>query len=212
MPRRPASTSASPTILTGGNEVSGFIELDFLTGPGGDERITNSYNPRIRHAFNSLQQSAGRSILVDVFSTSERWPRTWISSAPRKARYSLASPQLRYTSGAWEFAVENPENYHHRPVFGGGGRIVTDTAYIPDIVARYTHSGDWGNFVVAGLGRQLSIDTDAGTERTTGLGLSVSGKFNLGRNDLRWMVSGGPRYRPLPRSEYSQRCSIRCRG
>jgi hypothetical protein len=38
----------------------------------------------------------------------------------------------------------------------------------------------------------LSIDTDSGAERTTGLGLSVSGKMNFGRDDLRWMVTGGP--------------------
>jgi len=173
----------------GGNEVSGFIELDFLTGPGGDERITNSYNPRIRHAFiryNNLLAGQYWSTFFNVGALAENLDFI----GPTEGTIFARQPQIRYTSGPWEFAVENPETTI--TPFGGGGRIVTDTAYIPDIVARYTHSGDWGNFVVAGLGRQLSIDTDAGTERTTGLGLSVSGKFNLGRNDLRWMVSGGP--------------------
>lgn len=40
----------------------------------------------------------------------------------------------------------------------GGRRIVTDAASVPDFVARYNHSADWGSMTVAGLGRQLAID------------------------------------------------------
>ena len=34
-----------------GHELGGRIEMDFLLSPGGNERVSNSYNPRLRHAF-----------------------------------------------------------------------------------------------------------------------------------------------------------------
>ena len=39
------------TTLEDGETVTGFIEMDFLSSPGGTEVVSNSYNPRLRHAF-----------------------------------------------------------------------------------------------------------------------------------------------------------------
>ena len=39
------------TDLEGGHSLTGFIELDFMTHTDGNERVSNSYSPRIRHAF-----------------------------------------------------------------------------------------------------------------------------------------------------------------
>jgi len=172
-----------------GREVSGFLELDFLVGPGGNERISNSYNARVRHAFLTYGNwKVGQywSTFFDVGSL----PDNLDFIGPTEGTTFARQPQIRYTNGPWQLAFENPETTV--TPFGGGGRIVTDTAYIPDLIARYTVDGDWGHFTVAGIGRQLSIDTDRGVERATGLGLSLSGKVNFGRDDLRWMVSGGP--------------------
>ena len=33
-----------------GREIHGFIEMDFLMSKSGDEKISNSFNPRLRHA------------------------------------------------------------------------------------------------------------------------------------------------------------------
>lgn len=38
----------------------------------------------------------------------------------------------------------------------------------------------------------MAIDGAAGVEREMAFALSLSGKVNMGRNDFRWMVSGGP--------------------
>ncbi|MEN1727063.1 MAG: DcaP family trimeric outer membrane transporter [Pseudomonadota bacterium] len=172
-----------------GREVSGFIEMDFLVGPGGNERISNSYNPRVRHAFIRYGNWLAGQYWSTFFNVGAL-PENLDFIGPTEGTIFARQTQFRYTNGPWELAIENPETTV--TPFGGGGRIVTDTANIPDVVARYTVGGDWGNFVVAGIGRQLSIDTSSGTERETGFGLSLSGKINFGRDDLRWMVSGGP--------------------
>jgi len=170
-------------------ELAGFIELDFLVGPGGNERISNSYSPRVRHAFLTYGNwKIGQywSTFFDVGAL----PDNLDFIGPTEGTAFARQTQIRYTNGPWQFAAENPETTV--TPFGGGGRIVTDTAEIPDLIARYTVNGEWGHFTVAGMGRQLSIDTPAGTERTTGIGVTVGGKMNFGRDDLRWMVTGGP--------------------
>ena len=65
---------------------------------------------------------------------------------------------------------------------------------MPDLTARYTTKGDWGHFSVAGLVRQLRTRPARSTRTTdsTGYGVSVSGKFNLGSSDdIRYMVTAG---------------------
>ena len=172
-----------------GREVSGFVELDFLVGPGGNERISNSYTTRIRHAFLRYENWLVGQYWSTFFNVGAL-PDNLDFIGPTEGTVFARQSQIRYTKGPWELAIENPETT--LTPFGGGSRIVTDTANIPDVVARYTVGGDWGNFVVAGIGRQLSVDSSKGVERITGLGLSLSGKINFGRDDLRWMVSGGP--------------------
>ncbi|HAS23188.1 MAG TPA: porin, partial [Idiomarina loihiensis] len=39
------------TELDNGETLTGHIEMDFMLTPDGDQRISNSYNPRLRHAF-----------------------------------------------------------------------------------------------------------------------------------------------------------------
>jgi len=172
-----------------GREVSGFFEMDFLVGPGGNERISNSYTTRIRHAFLRYENWLVGQYWSTFFNVGAL-PDNLDFIGPTEGVVFARQPQIRYTNGPWELALENPETTI--TPFGGGSRIVTDTANIPDVVARYTMAGDWGNVVVAGIGRQLSIDGSNGTERTTGVALSLSGKVNFGRDDLRWMISGGP--------------------
>ena len=41
----------SDHVLGSGDKLSTFIEMDFFLGAGGNERVSNSYNPRVRHAF-----------------------------------------------------------------------------------------------------------------------------------------------------------------
>ena len=73
-------------------------------------------------------------------------------------------------------------------------QVASDDGPVPDFTARYTTKGDWGHFGIAALVRQLRyqngpLDQD---DASTGYGLSVSGKFNLGKSDdIRYMLTAG---------------------
>ncbi len=179
----------SDHVLANGDKLGTFIEMDFLLPPGGDERISNSYNPRLRHAFLTYNNW----LFGQTWSTFQN-----VGALPESVDFLAASegtvferqPMVRYTNGPWQVALENPETTV--TPFGGGGRIVSDDNGMPDLVLRYNHTADWGHLTVAGLFRQLQLDAVGSDESTSSFGVSLSGKVNVGdRNDFRWMFSTG---------------------
>jgi len=176
-------------VLRPEDDLQAYLEFDFSAGTGGDERLTNATSPSIRQAFvrwNNLLAGQAWSTFFNVGAL----PENLDFVGPAEGTIFIRQPQIRYTKGPWQFAIENPETTV--TPFGGGARLVTDTANVPDVVVRYNHNAEWGQFTVAALGRQLGIDGPGGTDRELAMALSLSGKFNIGRNDLRWMISGGP--------------------
>ena len=176
--------------LANGAKAKTFIEMDFLASPGGNERVSNSYNPRLRHAiigYNNWLFGQTWSTFQDV------------GALPESADFLGASegiiferqPMVRYTSGPFQIALENPESTI--TPFGGGGRIVSDDNPYPDVVAKYTHKlGNGGHVAVAGIYRELSLDTGSVSESTNGGGVSVTGKVKVGaKNDIRFNVATG---------------------
>ncbi|MFO7764491.1 MAG: DcaP family trimeric outer membrane transporter [Wenzhouxiangellaceae bacterium] len=173
----------------GENTLESFIELDFLTTPGGTERTTNNFSPRLRHAFvkwNNWLVGQTWNTFMDVATL----PESVDFIGPTSGTTFGRTPMVRYTNGGLAIALENPES-SITPV--GGGRIETDDNKLPELAARYTWSGDWGHFQLGGLLRQLEIDDNAtGLDATeTGWGVSLSGKFMLGRDDIRYMLHAG---------------------
>ena len=158
-------------------EAMGFIELDFWGG-GGSETISNSANPRIRHAFIKY-----KDVLVGqtwtTFMNTSAIPETADFAGPAMGLAFVRQGQVRYTMGDFQVSLENP--------FTAGGDGTEDS--IPDVVAKYTFKGDWGNVSVAALGRQFNT-TLGNTE--TGVGYSIAGRINtFGKDDLRVQVHGG---------------------
>lgn len=164
-----------------GDTIKGVIELDFLVTPNGNDRISNSYTPRIRHAFVSYKNwMVGQywSTFLDTSALPETLDFIGSTDGTIFARQML----VKYTSGNWEFALENPETT--LTPFGGGGRIVADDNAVPDLIARYTHKADWGHVKVAGLVRQLSYnDSVAVDDSVSSVGITVTGKVKVGDND-----------------------------
>ncbi len=178
------------TDLANGDEVIGVLEFDFQVTPNGNERVSNSTTPRIRHGFFKYK----KWLIGQTWSTFQdvrALPETLDFIGATDGTIFIRQPMLRYTDGAFEFALENPETT--LTPFGGGGRIVTDDNGYPDITARYTIKQDWGHVAVAGLVRQLSYeDNGAGIDSTeTSYGVSVTGKIILGQDDLRVMANFG---------------------
>ena len=171
-----------------GHKVGGRIEMDFLGSAQGNERVSSSFSPRLRRAF----------VTVDGLLVGQEWSTFQNTAAiPESASFLVLSDgmvfirqaQIRFTHGNWQFALENGDATI-TPV--GGGRIEADSNTVPDIVARYNLTGDFGNIAFAGIGRQLRLETTTMEEQTYGFGLSAQGKINVGeKDDIRFTVVGG---------------------
>ena len=173
-----------------GDKITGVLEFDFLVTNNGNERISNSYTPRMRHAFLKYKNwTVGQtwSTFMDVGALPETVDFIGVTDATIFDR----QPLVKYTNGAWEFALENPETTVTPN--GGGGRIVADDNNVPDFVARYMSKQDWGYFKVAGLLRQIKYENGTDIDGSSSAwGVSLTGKVNLdGGDDIHVIFNTG---------------------
>ena len=180
------------TLLSNNDKITGVLEFDFHTAPDGNERVSNSYQPRIRHAFlkyNNWLIGQTWSTFQDVRTLPESLDFIGVTDGTVFVRQTM----LKYTSGAFEVSLENPETTVSP--FGGNGRIVTDDNSVPDLAARYTFNQAWGHVAVAGLVRQLAYENKQNgndiDSAEVGYGLSITSKIKLGEDDLRIMANIG---------------------
>ena len=169
----------------GGNSITAFAEMDFFTHGDGNEVVSNSYSPRLRHAF----------IKYDKWTFGQTWstfqdvaalPEALDFVGPAESTTFIRQSMIRYTDGALELAVENPQTF-----VSGGTR---DLSTVPDLIARYTFKLDGGSYVkLAGLVRSLKVqDTGSGQADATAWGISASTKVAFdGGSDLRAMLTYG---------------------
>ncbi|MBE0483221.1 MAG: porin [Bacterioplanes sp.] len=176
------------TTLDNGEKLTSFIEMDFLGSAQGDERITNGYSPRLRHAFfsyNNLTVGQTWSTFMNVGALPETVDFVGVS----EGTVFMRQPLVRYTMGNLQLALENPET----TLNGSAAGNVTDDNTVPDVVARYNIKAGDHNFSVAALGRQLRTQntTTGNSKDATGFGVNVAGMLQLGRNDLKFSVAHG---------------------
>ena len=173
----------------GGHTLKTFIELGFLATTGGDERITNSYSPRMRHAFLTYDKWLFGQTWT-TFQNTGALPETADFIGNTDFGIFARQAQIRYTTGNWQFAMENPETTVTPN--GGGGRIVTDDNGTPDFVGRYNFNSGNLAFAAAVLVRQLAYDDGGAIDSTTSsTGFSFSGKYKIGQDDIRFGVNTG---------------------
>ena len=159
-------------------DVMGFIEMDFINSAQGNEIISNSVSPRLRHAFIKYQNwTVGQT--WSTFMNTSALAETLDFAGAAMGEVFVRHTQVRYTNGGLQLSIENPESL--------GGDNSEDS--VPDFIARYNFKGDWGNVSVAGLARSLSTN---GGESESAFGYSVAGRINTGgKDDLRFQYSGG---------------------
>ena len=177
--------------LDNGATMRTFVEMDFLLSGQGNERVSNSFAPRLRHAFFTYNNWLFGQTWMTFFNVGAL-PENLDFVGPAESTIFGRQAMIRYTMGNWQFAAENPETTI--TPYGGGSRIVADDNMMPDLVARYNMKGDWGSFTVAGIYRELAYENAAAgiDDSTYGYGVSLSGKFMLfGKDDFRWMASTG---------------------
>lgn len=185
------------TPLANGKTVGTHVEFDFIVNQGaGNEIVTNAYNPGLRRAFLTY----GNWLLGQEWTTFINLgsiPETLDFVAfPTEGTVFARQPMVRYSSGGFAIALENPETTVRSVTAGSGGTAKTDDGVIPDVTARYVHKlSNGGNLAVAGVLRQLTLDDSASgglDDTATGYGISFSGKVPLGgRDDIRFTVSHG---------------------
>jgi len=190
--------------LDNGAKIGTYVEFDFQLSPGGDERISNSWNPRMRHAFVTYNKWLFGQTWMTFYNVGTN-PENLDFIGPADGTLFGRQAQIRYTTGPWMFSVENPETTI--TPFGGVinppedkewiakiTRIVADDNVVPDVVLRYNHKRDWGVFSIAGTLRQLSYENSAAgiDDNTSGWGISLAGKHKVGaRDEFKWMFSTG---------------------
>ena len=158
-------------------DVTGFIEMDFYGG-GGNQIISNSSNPRIRHAFIKYKNITVGQTWTTFMNTSAL-AESADFGGPLNASSFIRQGQVRYTNGGLQIALENPNS--------DKGDSSQDS--IPDVIAKYTFKGDWGNVSVSGVARQLNT---VGGDTESALGFGVAGRINaFGNDDIRFQVHGG---------------------
>ncbi|MBU7579652.1 MAG: porin [Porphyrobacter sp.] len=173
------------------HKLNSLIELDFNVTEGGNERVTNSFSPRIRHAlinYDNWTFGQGWSTFQNVTALPDSLDFIGVTPGTVFDR----QPLIRYTKGGLQVAVEQPETV----VTARNGSMVTPgDDQIPDIIGRYNWSGDWGSFTAAGILRQLHVSTDdlmGVDDAAWGYGLSLSGKLKVGaKDDFRFMATAG---------------------
>ncbi|MBD1581701.1 DcaP family trimeric outer membrane transporter [Pseudoalteromonas sp. S16_S37] len=178
---------ATTTKLDDGSDIKTKIELDFIASIGGNERVTNSYSPRLRQAYVSYKGwTFGQA--WSNFQNVSALPETLDFVGPAEGTVFVRQAMVKYDVGSWSFSAENPES---TVTTADNARVVTDDASMPDFTARYTYNADWGQFVIAALARQLTYKLGAADETETSLGISASGRINFGKNNLKFMLTQG---------------------
>ncbi len=180
-------------------ELKSWFEFDFF-GTGSDAGDTK-FN--LRHAWISLGalgfgQTNSNFMDISIFPNVIDW---WGPSGMVFNR----NPQLRYTwageDSEFALALEKPNGSFNSGVFGeispGFDDVVKAKTPLPDFTARWRNEFDWGHYQVAGVLRQLEIETRglpgvSEDDDEFGWGVNLTGVLNsVGRDQLKLGVVYG---------------------
>ncbi|HSX60522.1 MAG TPA: DcaP family trimeric outer membrane transporter [Tahibacter sp.] len=183
------------TVTENNDKLGAFVEFDFFGGALGNENATNTYGVTLRHAYAYWNKwLAGQT--WSTFMDTAALPDAVDFIGPTDGVIFVRQPQVRYTTGNFQIALEDPQTTIIPR--GGGATASSDRGALPDLAARYTWKGTWGHFGVGGLLRDLRVDrpaagtTPAIEDSQFGGALTLGGKWNLGeKNDIRYQLTGG---------------------
>ncbi|MGR9100904.1 MAG: DcaP family trimeric outer membrane transporter [Gammaproteobacteria bacterium] len=185
-------TSKTPTEWGG---LDTYLEMDFFAFQSpGDERVSNSYAPRMRHAYGSLGGFlAGQT--WTAFMNSQALPELNDFGGP-VGRIFVRQAQIRWTQpftvsdvrAEWLAAVENPES---TLTDIEGKRETPDDDRFPDLITRFSLYPSWGVVSLAAMLRNIRSEGQYESDAYGGA-VSLAGRIKtIGRDDLRFMLNYG---------------------
>lgn len=174
-------------------DLNTYLEMDFFAFQSpGDERVSNSYSPRLRHAFGSM----GRFLAGQTWTTFmnvKALPELNDFGGP-VGRIFIRQPQIRWTqpigdNSDWMVAIESPESTLTNII---GERETPDDDNFPDIITRVNLHRSWGSISLAAMVRNIQINSHQVDSNAFGGAVSLAGRIKtIERDDLRFMLNYG---------------------
>jgi hypothetical protein len=173
--------TATPTAY---GELGTYLEMD-LYGAAGNESVSNSHGLRLRHAYGTLGGLlAGQT--WTTFSDPATYPDTVDFGGPVGTIFARQA-QVRWTQkfagGQWSVALENPETVVALP---DGSSFRADDDRVPDIAGNVHFDTAAGKFSIAGLLRQVRLDSATSPpsrDQKWGGGIGINGVVPAGGKD-----------------------------
>jgi hypothetical protein len=173
------------------------VEVDLFGTSLGDQRTTNTYGLQVRHAFVQWREwLVGQT--WSNFEDPAALPEAVDFIGSTDGTVFVRQPQVRWTRGGLSLSAENSETTltPYRAATQNA-RVTSDDSNVPDVTAKYTWKGAWGQVSAAVLGRQLKYQafaanglTNVDDTKYTGA-VTLSGKIMLGQDDVRFVLLGG---------------------
>jgi hypothetical protein len=176
-------------------DLGAYLEMDFSSShTSGDERVSNSHTPRLRHGY-GVYKNVLLGQTWSTFMNVGAFPEHNDSTGP-VAMVDIRQPQLRWTQPFefWDiqFAIEQPES---TLTSVSGVRITPDDDRLPDLVGKTSFHGDWGQFSLAGMLREIRSDgavVSGVDDSSLGGALSLAGRVKItGQDNLRFTLNYG---------------------
>ncbi|MBB6125277.1 DcaP family trimeric outer membrane transporter [Sphingobium subterraneum] len=178
-----------------GHTLKGYVETDFQTSAGtqGSERTTNGYNLALRRAYVQFDNlTVGQD--WSTFQNASVLPESTDFVGPTEGTVFVRQPLVRFSKKLGKnvvlhLAAENAETQSAAP-----GLVENDQDKIPDFATRLNVSAGPAELALAGVARQLRVDSSTVSDTAFGWGVSGSGKISFGsnkRHDLKFMATYG---------------------
>jgi hypothetical protein len=173
-------------------DLGAYLELDFVsTDQAGNEKVSNSYNPRLRHAYGIFSGfTVGQT--YTTFLNVSAYPELNDVNGPLGI-LNIRQPLIRYErgdhTGRWMIALEQPESVL---MTTDGSSFAPDDDRYPDIVGRMDFMSIRGNWSIAAMLRQIRIDDSIGEDEAWGGAVSASGRiYTTELDNIRFSISYG---------------------
>jgi hypothetical protein len=186
------------TVLASGDKVSTRFEIDFFAATT-NQRVSNTSSPALRHAYITWREWLVGQTWTN-FMDATLLPETTDFIGPTDGTIFVRQAQVRWTKGGLSLALENPQTTFTK--LDASSNESDDNSF-PDITARYMWKGAWGSLGISGLARELVYEANAVPATSTTpaipaydastwtMAASAFGKFMIGKDDIRFSITGG---------------------